>query len=299
MVNSFFEILHDISIGRDKTWGVIILNPIEYLKKQGFRVTSDPTRYKSGIWGKRDYTVGGYNYDTYCGGYHRAYDLAKQHLAPVPSVCDGEVVAGTSAYGNFGGTVVVANKTLGIQVIYGHLARNLPVKIGNKVRQGTTVGHQSNTNYDNVHMASHLHIQFQKYGYLASERAFVCNGISPLSIDIGGGSLLKQKTSYEAAWFWKGKFRAAARIKKRSFPSLGAGVEGVAGIGDVYSFDKLYYNDGHWWIRILDGNTRLFIAAGKKETGVTFRAAASRGKLWGAVTRLDVSGGKEKGEKAL
>lgn len=277
----------------------MILNPIEYLKKQGFRVTSDPAKYKSGIWGKRDYTVDGYNYDKYCSGYHRAYDLAKKHLAPVPSVCDGEVVAGTSAYGNFGGTVVVANKALGIQVIYGHLARNLPVKIGRRVKQGETIGHQSNTNYDNVYMASHLHIQFQKYGYLANERAFVCNGIDPGGIDVGGAALLTQKSSYDAAWFWKGKFRVGVRIKKRAFPSLKGEVSGIAGIGEIYSFDKLYYNDGHWWLRILDGDARWFIAAGKKETGITFRTAASRGKLWGAVTGLDVSGGKENGKKAL
>lgn len=274
------------------------LNPIEYLKKQGFRVTSDPSKYASGVWGKRDYTVGGYNYDTYCGGFHRAYDLAKQHLAPVPSVCDGKVVLGTSAYGNFGGTVVVANKALGIQVIYGHLARNLPVKIGGRVKQGDSVGYQSSTNYDNVYMASHLHIQFQKYGYIAGERAFVCNGINPLSIDVGG-SLLKTSTSYDAAWFWKGRFRVGERIKKREFPSLEGEVGGVALIGEIYSFDKLYYNDGYWWLRILDGSTLWFIAAGKKAEGVTFRTAASRGKLWGALTGLDVSGGKEKGKKAL
>src|SRR5690625_6419068 len=50
------------------------------------------------------------------------------------------LTAGTRAYGNFGGTAVVANKELGIQVIYGHLSRNIPVKIGRKVRQGDTVG---------------------------------------------------------------------------------------------------------------------------------------------------------------
>src|SRR5690625_348687 len=85
------------------------------------------------------------------------------------------VTAGTRAYGNFGGTAVVANKELGIQVIYGHLSRNIPVKIGRKVRQGDTVGYQSNTNYQGVRMNSHLHIQFQNYGYIAGERDFVCS----------------------------------------------------------------------------------------------------------------------------
>ncbi|WP_411843662.1 M23 family metallopeptidase [Salinicoccus sp. HZC-1] len=278
------------------------MNPIDYLKSKGFRVTSDPAKYQSGIWGKRDYTVNGYNYDTYCGGYHRAYDLAKKHLAPVPAVCDGKVVAGTSAYGNFGGTVVIANKTLGIQVIYGHLARNLPVKVGDSVKQGNTVGYQSNTNYDNVYMASHLHIQFQKYGYLASERAFVCTGINPLGINVGSGAgpvSLEQKTSYNAAWLWKGKYKVGERTKRRAFPSLKGDVSGYVRIGEVYDFDKLYYNDGHWWIRILSGNAQWFIAVGRKETGVTFKTAASLRRLWGTVTNLDTSGGKEKPKKAL
>src|SRR5699024_6609004 len=138
--------------------------------------------------------------DTYCSGYHRAYDMAKQHLAPVQAVCDGEVVAGTHAYGNFGGTVVVASEAVGIQVIYGHLAGNLPVALGRRVRQGVAVGYQSNTNYANLRMASHLHTWFPKYGYSPGERAFVCTCTNPLGIDAGGGGPLARKTSYEAAW---------------------------------------------------------------------------------------------------
>ena len=41
------------------------MDPITYLISQGFKVTSDPGRYKSGIWGLRNYTVNGYNYDNY------------------------------------------------------------------------------------------------------------------------------------------------------------------------------------------------------------------------------------------
>ena len=196
------------------------MNPIDYLVGQGFRVTSDPTRYRSGIWGKRDYTVDGYNYDTYCGGYHRAYDLAKAHLAPVPAVCSGEVAPGTARHGNFGGTVVIANKALGIQVIYGHLDRNLKVRVGQTVRQGDTVGLQSNTNYDNVQMASHLHIQFQNYGYIAGERAFVCTGINPLKINVSEAVHLD-------TWLWHGHFTADSRIRFRDHPSKQAAARGI------------------------------------------------------------------------
>ena len=160
-------------------------NPIEYLKSKGFRVTSDPNTYASGKWGLRNYTVDGYNYDHYCGGYHRAYDFGREDGAPIPSIANnGVVVSGTGDYGNFGGTVVVAYEDLGIQVIYGHLKRPIPVKIGDKVKQGDVIGRQGNTNYAGVRMDSHLHIQFQNIGYIATEKEFVCSGIDPLNIDI-------------------------------------------------------------------------------------------------------------------
>lgn len=251
------------------------MNPIDYLISQGFRVTSDPAKYASGVWGKRDYTVNGYNYDSYCGGWHRAYDLSKFHLAPVPSVCDGVVTAGTRAYGNFGGTVVVANKELGIQVIYGHLSRNIPVKIGRKVRRGDTVGYQSNTNFQGVRMNSHLHIQFQKYGYIAGERNFVCSGIDAVKIDVIGGLS------------WKGRFRTGARINVRETPGLSGKKAGVLADGVTVSFDKLHEQDGHWWLRIKHGGRARFIAAGKRIKGVTF----AKSDLWGKVTSLDTSGG--------
>lgn len=256
------------------------MNPIDYLISQGFRVTSDPTKYASGIWGKRNYTVNGYNHDSYCGGYHRAYDLSKYHLAPVPAVCDGIVTAGTRAYGNFGGTVVVANKALGIQVIYGHLSRNIPVRIGRMVKQGDTVGYQSSTNYQGVRMNSHLHIQFQKYGYIANERDFVCSGINPLNINISG---------YKSAWLWTGKFKTDARINLRDFPTLSGRRTGVLAAGTTVVFDKLYEQDGHWWLRVKRGGATRFIAAGKRTSGTAF----VKSRLWGKVISLDTSGGKE------
>lgn len=258
------------------------MNPIQYLVSHGFRITSDPTKYQSGLWGKRDYTAGGYNYDSYCGGYHRAYDLSKFDRAPVPAVTGGIVTAGTSSYGNFGGTVVIADKSLGIQVIYGHLARKLPVKIGDTVRQGQTIGYQSNTNYDNVSMASHLHIQFQKYGYIHGERAFVCTGINPLNINIDG-------QNYKAAWLWTGEFSADSRIRMRDFPSLSGKITGVITPGTRIKFDKLYDNDGHWWVRHRTGSRTLFSAIGERRSGVNF----SKTKIWGKIRNLNTSGGKE------
>lgn len=160
------------------------MNPIEYLIKQGFSISSNPHKYASGIFGLRNYTVNGYNYDSFCGGMHAAWDLFKPDGSAIPSVAEGIIVAGTTAYGNFGGQTVVAYPQLGIQAIYGHLKRNIPVKIGQKVKQGQTIGYQGNTNYNNVRMDSHLHIQFQPLGYIADERTFVCTGIDVSNIDV-------------------------------------------------------------------------------------------------------------------
>ena len=169
------------------------MNPIEYLISKGFRLTSNPATYASGRWGLRNYTVNGYNYDSYCNGMHPAYDFGKHDGAAIPSIADGVVVAGTRRNSNFGHQVVVAHEQLGIQVIYGHLKRNLPVKVGDVIKQGDTVGYQGNSNYNNVYMASHLHIQFQELGYIADEWSFVCTGIDVRKIDVNKKMNVKPK----------------------------------------------------------------------------------------------------------
>ena len=259
------------------------MNPIEYLKVNGFTVTSDPSKYSSKVWGLRNYTVGGYNYDNFCGGYHRAYDLVKYHGAPIPAVFSGVVTSGTSPYGNFGGTVVIANKSLGYQVIYGHLKRPLSVKIGQKVAQGQTIGYQSNTNYNNVFMASHLHIQFQKYGYIHGEENFVCTGISPLNINVG------EARRYKNAWLWTGQFTTREIINIRDYPSLSGQKLGISKRNQTFLFDKLYDNDGYWWLRCSYNGRKVFIACGKKTDKVNFLNS----KLYGKVSKLNTSKGRE------
>lgn len=258
------------------------MNPIGYLINRGFKITSDPSKYGSGIWGLRNYTVNGYNYDAYCNGFHRAYDLAKYHRASIPAVFDGIVTAGTSNYGNFGCTVVVANKELGYQVIYGHLARPLKVRMGQHVKQGEIIGYQSNTNYQNVRMDSHLHIQFQRYGFLSGERNFVCTGINPLSINVN-------KKGYHAAWFWTGIFTSDETINIRNFPSLSGVKIGGINKNKKLNFNKLYDNEGYWWLRCNYEGKQVFIACGKKFPGVIF----TKTKLYGKVRGLNTSKGRE------
>lgn len=159
------------------------MNLVEYLQNQGFKVTSNPNKYSSGVWGLRNYTVDNYNYDSFCGGFHRAYDFAKYHLAPIPAIWDG-LIEEVVYRGNFGVHVTLSNGGKKYQAIYGHLSPDVPVRVGQRVKQGQTIGYQSNTNYNNVYMDSHLHIQIQHYGWYNTEYKFVCTGINPDNIDV-------------------------------------------------------------------------------------------------------------------
>ena len=170
-------------------------NPIQYLQSKGFVVTSDPNHYYQSYnpprgkkaWGKRDLMSYGINADAYCGGYHRAYDMAKYHDAPIPAIANATVLRGTG-WNTFGWTLVLGFKDAkgrAFQVIYGHLNRNplTYLRIGQNVKQGQTVAYQGASNNLGVSMASHLHIQFQNY-QAYNEWNFTCLGIDPLKMDI-------------------------------------------------------------------------------------------------------------------
>lgn len=161
------------------------INIIDFYVNDGFRISSDPRYYASGIFGLRNYTVNGHNYDSWCNGKHEAVDLSKRDGAPIKTFEDGEIVAGTG-FGGFGYQVCVAYPSLGIQVIFGHVKPNIPVKIGQKVKKGQVIAYQGNTHNQgpNVSMASHLHLQVQELGYIADEWTFICTGINPFNIKI-------------------------------------------------------------------------------------------------------------------
>lgn len=174
---------------------VVKNNPIAYLEDHGYRWTSDPNLYYQSYnpnrgkkpWGKRDHYEYGINVDSYCGGYHRAYDMAKWHGAGIPAIANATVLRG-SGWNTFGWTLVLGfkdSKGRAFQVIYGHLNRNplLDVKVGQNVKKGQIVAYQGASNNLNVKMASHLHIQFQNYQAL-NEWNFTCLGIDPLNIDV-------------------------------------------------------------------------------------------------------------------
>lgn len=273
---------------------------VQFFVDAGFKVTSDPNTYVSRIWALRNYTVNGYNYDAFCDGYHRAYDFASYHLAPIPCPVDGEVTEGTSPWGNFGGTVVVVDKEGKYQHIFGHLDRNIPVKVGQKVKRGQIIGKQSNTNYYGSYMASHLHYQVQTAGY-RQEKAFVCDGIDPAKINIDGTSsvsISKNTIYFDAAWNWKFKVKTVKTSNYRIYPHPSAQKESSIPPGTELSIDRLYMSSGYWYGRTKYKGGVWFVALARKHDGVGFEAEMKKNRAYTKVIgTINTTGGRVDGEK--
>ena len=203
-------------------------NLISNLQNQGFVITSDPTWFNP--WGYRNLWSYGAWVDSYSNGYHRAYDLAKYHNAPIKSGVNGTVLQGTG-FGGFGYQLVlgfIASNGKKYQIIYGHLNRNplLDFKVGQNVKKGQVVAYQGTSNNLGVTMASHLHIQVQHYQYY-NEYNFIVNGINPLNIDI---SSTKPSSG-------------ATPSKKPSKPSTPSKGRGTGGAGNIrYKENNWRYN---------------------------------------------------------
>ena len=159
-------------------------NPIKSFLNNGWRMTSDPTWFNK--FGYRELYAYGENVDSYCGGYHRAFDLAKWHGVRITSAWHATVLRGTG-WNTFGWTTVLGfidHDGIPRQMILGHLNQN-PLnflKIGQNVKPGDLIGHQGTSNNLGVSMASHLHIQFQNYQSL-NEHDFTCVGLNAYNID--------------------------------------------------------------------------------------------------------------------
>ena len=159
---------------------------IDYLVKKGWKISSDPRTYSGypNNYGYRNFTQNGINYDAFCGGYHRAFDLYNNDTNDVPAVTAGVVIT-AEPYGNFGGTVEIRDDK-GNDWIYGHLQRqSVILKKGDVVQQGDKIGLQGSSNYNDVKMAVHLHLQLRPKGVdLTNEVAEVCSGIDIAKYDI-------------------------------------------------------------------------------------------------------------------
>ena len=169
-----------------------MLTAITYLTKKGWEISSDPRTYDQypKNYGYRNYTEDGINYDAYCSGYHRAFDVYSNETNQIPAVTSGTVIL-SEPFGNFGGTIEIRDNN-GHDWIYGHMQRDtLQFSKGDKVIQGDIIGLQGNSNYDNNPMSEHLHIQLRRKGEdISKEVTRVCSGMPIENYDI---SKLNQK----------------------------------------------------------------------------------------------------------
>ncbi|MEB6247000.1 N-acetylmuramoyl-L-alanine amidase [Mammaliicoccus sciuri] len=169
-----------------------MLTAITYLTKKGWEISSDPRTYNQypKNYGYRNYTEDGINYDAYCSGYHRAFDVYSNETNQIPAVTSGTVIL-SEPFGNFGGTIEIRDNN-GNVWIYGHMQRDtLQFSKGDKVIQGDIIGLQGNSNYDNNPMSEHLHIQLRQKGEdISKEVTRVCSGMPIENYDI---SKLNQK----------------------------------------------------------------------------------------------------------
>lgn len=178
-------------------------NPIQAFLNTGWRMTSDPTWFNN--FGQRELYSYGKNVDSYCGGQHNAFDLAKSHGVAITSDWNMTVLRGTG-WNTFGWTAVfgfIDHDGIARQMILGHLNQN-PLnflKIGQTIKPYDVIGHQGTSNNLGVNMASHLHIQFQNFESLG-EWDFTCIGLNAYNIDVtttkptGDGTVENNNQSY-------------------------------------------------------------------------------------------------------
>lgn len=162
-----------------------MLTAIDYLTKKGWKISSDPRTYDNypKNYGYRNYIENGINYDEFCGGYHRAFDVYNNTTDDVLAVTSGTVIEAND-HGNFGGTFVIKDDNDN-EWIYGHLQRgSMRFVVGDKVNQGDIIGLQGNSNYYDNPMSAHLHLQLRPKDAPKDEKSQVCSGLAMEKYDI-------------------------------------------------------------------------------------------------------------------
>ncbi|WP_425254863.1 N-acetylmuramoyl-L-alanine amidase [Mammaliicoccus sciuri] len=201
-----------------------MLTAITYLTKKGWEISSDPRTYDQypKNYGYRNYTEDGINYDAYCSGYHRAFDVYSNETNQIPAVTSGTVIL-SEPFGNFGGTIEIRDSN-GNDWIYGHMQRDtLQFSKGDKVIQGDIIGLQGNSNYDNNPMSEHLHIQLRQKGEdISKEVTRVCSGMPIENYDI---SKLNQKLD-------KSNNKGAVKMSRKIMIVAGHGYNDPGAVGN-------------------------------------------------------------------
>lgn len=122
------------------------------------------------------------------GKIHRGLDfgwnsaVAGSRSQPIISAESGTVISAVDGYGNtpnnriYGNYVIVQHGD-GFYSVYGHLAKGLKVKRGDKVSKGQQLGNMGNSGYS---FGNHLHFELRKG---ANDRAHVVNPMNYLMLE--------------------------------------------------------------------------------------------------------------------
>ncbi|GGI38993.1 N-acetylmuramoyl-L-alanine amidase [Mammaliicoccus stepanovicii] len=201
-----------------------MLHAISYLSKKGWKVSSDPRTFDNypKNYGFRNYIEGGVKYDSFCSGYHRAFDVYNNNTDNIPAVTSGTVIL-SEPFGNFGGTMEIRDSN-GNDWIYGHMKRDsLMYSKGDKVNQGDIIGLQGNTNFADNPMSEHLHIQLRQKGVdINNEVTRVCSGMPIENYDI---TKLNQKLD-------KSNNKGAVKMSRKIMIVAGHGYNDPGAVGN-------------------------------------------------------------------
>lgn len=103
-----------------------------------------------------------------CPSFHDGIDIANAAGTPIRAAADGVVAfIGYRADGAF---VVVIGHAGGYETVYAHMLARYPVKAGQFVKRGTTIGYMGSTGYST---GNHLHWEVSRGFRTLNPRAFV------------------------------------------------------------------------------------------------------------------------------
>ena len=122
------------------------------------------------------------------GKVHRGLDFGWNSAVtgsksqPIISVESGTVISAVDGYGNTPNTRIYGNYVIvdhgsGFYSVYGHLAKGLKVKRGDKVGKGQQLGNMGNSGYS---FGNHLHFELRKG---ANDRNHVVNPMNYLMLE--------------------------------------------------------------------------------------------------------------------
>ena len=108
------------------------------------------------------------------GRFHKGIDIAGRNLwgSPIYSTADGTVIEvhggcpnvgslASRCNGRRGNNVVIYSPSIGYDVYYMHLINNIPVKVGQQVKQGEIIGYMGSSGES---AGTHLHFELDKPG---------------------------------------------------------------------------------------------------------------------------------------